>query len=94
MLTHLVTTWHTMPMTQTANTTKTIARTATKRIAAIKAEPPRVMCYDLDHGFVAYETDGVYAWKAVAEGRGKLMENATGGYTIRIHSNCWFRLVP
>jgi len=74
-------------------TTKTISRNSTKRIAAIKAEGLRVMCYELSSGFVPFETDGSYAWRALAEGRAKLTET-DGRYTIALHSNCWFRLVP
>jgi hypothetical protein len=79
-----------------ANTTapQTIARTATRRITKIKAENLRCLCYELSSNFVAFETDGSYAWRAVAEGRAKLSTDPRGGYTIRLHSNCWFRLIP
>lgn len=72
---------------------QTIARTATRKIAAIKAQNLRCLAYDDAHDFVAYDTDGTYAWRALEEGRAKLQTDPRGGYTITMRGTSWFRLV-
>lgn len=73
---------------------KTIARTATRKIAALKASHPRCLAYTLDNGFVADEVPSEYAWKQHADGRGRLTVDSNGKVKIHLHSNAWYELHP
>jgi hypothetical protein len=74
----------------------TIARTATRKIAEIKAGAWTYKVYNLRHDFIAFEpvngTDWI--WTAIEQGQAKLQANEKGGYTVTWHSNSWVELIP
>lgn len=70
----------------------TIAKN-TKKAAAIFENATRCTSYSLYNGFAGDDCDPKYAREALHNGlRAKLYENTKGGYTVHVHSNCWYEL--
>jgi hypothetical protein len=72
---------------------RTIARNATKKIEAIKAEFTDCEVYDRDKGEMR-PSDAAYAWKALgAFHRARLVESTAGDrYTVQVSSSLWYHL--
>jgi hypothetical protein len=77
-------------MTTTA-APKTIARTATRKIAALKAALTTCHEYSLGRGFVAHQVDPAWGWLQFEAGRAKLLDNGDGTATISFHGNLWLK---
>lgn len=73
---------------------KTIARTATKKIAEIKASHPRCVSHSRGNDYIGLEVSPEYAWRRVAEGNAKLTVTSTGTVTITLLGGEWFDLYP
>jgi hypothetical protein len=72
---------------------KTIAKNATRKIAAIRATHTRVLLFTLSNNFHAVEIPAENAWAQLAKyDFAKLRDNGDGSYTIYVHSNCWIDL--
>lgn len=77
-------------MTTTAP--RTISRSATRQIAALKARLGSCKVYTLDNYFIGHDVPADSAWHALEKRNGKLRDNGNGTYTVRVHSNCWYEL--
>lgn len=74
---------------------KTIARTATKKIAEIKASHPRCVSHSRGNDYIAHECSTAdYAWRRVEEGAAKLQIDSSGKVTIYLRGGDWFELLP
>lgn len=71
---------------------KTISRSATRKIAALKEQLTACRVYTLDNGFSGKAVDPAYAWEAHARNRARLTDDENGTWTVRVHSNCWYEL--
>jgi hypothetical protein len=76
---------------------KTIARNATKKIAAIKAEYTECYAYTLENHFAGVMVTNVdWVWTELNRfSFAKLHEvtrNGEQAFQIRVHSNCWYEL--
>jgi hypothetical protein len=80
-------------MTRTQNTSapRTVARTATRKVAAMKAQFKTCHSYSLDRGFVAEQVDPARGWLQFEAGRAKLIDNGDGTATMSFHSNLWLK---
>ncbi|CAM5306485.1 hypothetical protein [Streptomyces abikoensis] len=70
----------------------TIARNATRKIAAIKAEYTECVSCSLDNDFTPSPVDASYAWEALARHARARLTECRGHYCIQIHSNLWYEL--
>ena len=78
-------------MTTTQTAPRTIARTATRKVAALKATLKTCHSYRLDRGFIAEPSVAEWGWGQFEAGRGKLTDNGDGTATLRFHSNFWLK---
>lgn len=74
-------------------TPKTIARTATKKIAAIKSQNLHCVLIDGSSAHGRREADPARAWEALEHGA-KLEDINGRYYTVTIHCNLYFKLTP
>ncbi|MGI5526768.1 hypothetical protein ACQEVX_04865 [Streptomyces syringium] len=71
---------------------RTIARNATRRIAAIKAEFTDCSMRSLDSNFERTPVDASCAWEALAQHSGARLHEWRDHYRISVHSNLWYEL--
>lgn len=71
---------------------KTIARTATRRVATIKATHRTCVSHLRRNDYDSAPSDPAYAWDQVERGDAKLTDNGDGTYTIRTHGTEWYVL--
>jgi hypothetical protein len=72
---------------------KTIARTATRKIAALKATIDHITMYDQNRGAMVPIVNTEGAWHDLATyDFARLVDNENGTYNINIHGNRWFVL--
>jgi hypothetical protein len=71
---------------------RTIARSSTRQIAALRETLTRCHAYTLAGYFIAQPCDPKYAWESLEKFSGKLRDNGDGTYTIHLHSNHWYEL--
>lgn len=76
----------------TIDRTKTISRSATRRIAAIKAKNLRCVAHTRRYDYDGHDCDPVWAWKALAGHRARLTVDDDGCYTIHTDSRDWYEL--
>ena len=76
---------------------KTISRSATRQIAALKEQLTDCKVYTLENYFAGNPVEPRHAWDALGryhQARLTDKEDGTGTHTISIHSNCWYELRP
>jgi hypothetical protein len=72
---------------------KTISRSATKKIAALKTKLTACRVYSLSNGFVGREVNPNFAWNALARfDFARLRDDGDGTYTVDVHGNLWYKL--
>ena len=71
---------------------RTIARNATRQIAALKTTLTVCRVYTLENYFAGAEVEPSCAWNALERRGGKLTDHGDGRYTVQVHSNCWYEL--
>ncbi len=72
---------------------RTIPRSATRKIAQLRATLTACRSYSLSGNFSGAPVDPAEAWTQLASFRpAKLIDNGDGTYTVRLHSNHWFTL--
>ena len=69
----------------------TVARNATRKIAALKATHTVCRSYTLYHQFVPQDCDPAAAWEAVAKGA-RIHQADNGRVTVYVHGNHWYYL--
>jgi hypothetical protein len=75
------------------NMPRTIGRNQSRVIAGLKAELTICQIHSLAGDFRGRPCDPAQAWDALAKHpRAKLSDCGDGQYTIRVHSNLWYRL--
>jgi hypothetical protein len=68
-------------------------RRGTKRAAGVFASAKRCYVYTLSNNFSGSECDPVYAHIAYDTfSFAKLQDNGGGVYTVKVHSNEWYRM--
>jgi hypothetical protein len=80
-----------MTTTQPASQPKTIARTATRKVAALSAALKTCHSYSLDRGFIAEQIAAEWGWDQHSRGHGKLTDNGDGTATLAFHGNFWLK---
>lgn len=75
----------------TTGTVKTISRTATKKVAAIKAKNLRCWMNDSNSSNGSRVVDPQLAWNAFDRGA-KLVDVCGSYYTVQVHCNLYFKL--
>lgn len=74
---------------------KTVSRSATRRIEALKEQLTECQVYTLENYFTGTAVEPRYAWEALARSpRARLTDREDGRYTVSVHSNCWYELQP
>lgn len=72
---------------------KTIARNATRKIAAIKDTVVLARSYSLSNDFAGAEVDAAVAWEVLeTTSYARLVDHENGTYDVDVHSNRWCRL--
>jgi len=72
---------------------KTIARNATRKIAAIKDRVVLARSYSLSNDFTGVEVDAARVWEVLeTTSYARLVDNENGTYNINVHGNRWYRL--
>jgi hypothetical protein len=71
---------------------RTISRSATRQIAALKSKLAHCKVYTLENYFIGAEVEPRWAWQALDRWHAKLRDNGNGTYTVHVHSNCWYEL--
>lgn len=72
---------------------KTVARHATRKIAAIKETVVLARSYSLSNDFTGVEVDAAIAWEVLeTTSYARLVDNENGTYNVNVHGNRWYRL--
>jgi hypothetical protein len=82
-------------MTTTETGPRTISRSCTRQIAALRETMTRCYSHSLAGNFIAQPCDPARAWAALEASRNaRLRDNGDGSCTVRIHSSLWYDLRP
>lgn len=82
-----------MTTTQNITAPRTVARNATRAIAAIRENAPTCTVHLTSGNFGGERVDPAEAWDTLNRKRSaKLTDNGDGTWTIQVHDNYWFEL--